>query len=88
MYDLGWSGVYIRRSLGGTLVEYNYITNVTILPFSGSGGAPIYIWGNGWGMHAHIIRNNWMKNPDKCFYFDGTTSNQVRTLTSFRNAFL
>ena len=33
--------------------------------------------GQGWGMHAHFIRNNWLKGANTCVYLDGTTSNQV-----------
>ena len=47
MYDCGFSGVYIRRSLGNTRVEYNYIDNVTIAPDENAwfGSAPVYLWG-------------------------------------------
>ena len=33
--------------------------------------------GEGWGMHAHFIRNNWLKGANNCIYLDGSTSNQV-----------
>ena len=28
-------------------------------------------------MHAHFIRNNWLKGANNCIYLDGSTSNQI-----------
>jgi hypothetical protein len=61
---------------GGMIFEYNYVSNVALIPGSGNGAAPVYLWGTGWSFRTNIFRFNWLYSNWKCYYLDGTTSNQ------------